>query len=244
MIRGLYSSAAGMITQYKKIDMLGNNISNVSTTGFKEGDMTLSTFGEELAMRTDDNTDVGTMPICVALGQETTNLGDGTLENTGLNTDLAVTGTGFFAVQAANGEVKYTRSGDFSIDAGGYLALPSGEQLLSSSGRPLYVGSSNFNVSSDGTVTLANGLTGKINLYSSADTRNIEKRKDGFFDITGATVSNGEIKQGWLEGSNTDIIDNVTSLMESTRSFQGCQQAYQTSLQTMDRLVTEIGTIK
>lgn len=244
MIRGLYSSAAGMITQYKKIDMLGNNISNVSTTGFKEDDMTLTTFGEELAIRTDDGAEVGTMPLCVSLGRETTDLTDGTLEKTELNTDLAITGEGFFAVRSANGEVKYTRSGDFTIDAAGCLALPSGEQLLSSNGTPLYVGNSSFNVSADGTVTLANGAAARLTLYTAADPQNIQKRKDGFFDIEGAVAANGEIKQGWLEQSNTDIIDNLTGLMASTRSFQGCQQAFQTSLQTMDKLVEEVGSVK
>lgn len=244
MVRGLYSSAAGMTTQYKKIDVLSNNISNVSTTGFKENDITLSIFGEELATRTDDNTDVGTMPLCVVLGQETTNLTGGTLKSTGISTDLAVTGAGFFAVESADGGVKYTRGGDFSVDAQGYLALPSGERLLSQNGTALYVGGSNFTVSSDGTVTLPDGTADKIDIYTSADTQNITKRADGLFDITDAAAADGEIKQGWLEDSNTDIIKNMTGLMETTRSFQGCQQSFQVSLETLDKLVTQIGTLK
>lgn len=245
MVRGIYSSAAGMITQSKKIDVLGNNISNVDTTGFKENNITLSDFGQEIATRTDDNTQVGTMPLCVVLGQESTDFSDGTLKSTGINTDLAISGNGLFAVTSPNGGgVKYTRGGDFSVDAQGYLALPSGERLLSQNGTALKVGSSNFNISSDGTVTLANGSTEKVNVYTAASVQNISKRKDGFYNITGATVANGQIKQGWLEDSNTDVVDDMTGLMESTRSFQGCQQAFQVSLQTLDKLVTQIGSLK
>lgn len=245
MVRGIYSSAAGMITQYKKIDVLGNNIANVNTSGFKQNSITLADFGQELAIRTDDNTQVGSMPVCVVLGTENTDLSGGTLKSTGISTDLAVNGTGLFAVESQNStDIKYTRSGAFSVDAQGFLALPTGERLLSQNGTALYVGGSNFSISSDGTVKLANGQTNKVDLYSSANTQNITKRKDGFFNITGATAANGEINQGWLENSNTDVIENMTGLMEATRSFQGCQQAFQVSDSMLDKLVTQIGNIK
>jgi flagellar basal-body rod protein FlgF len=242
MVRGIYTSAAGMITQYKKIDVLGNNISNVNTAGYKQSDITLSDFGHELATRTNDDTQVGDMPLCVVLNRETADLSAGTLKNTGINTDLAIDGEGFFAVRSpAGGDIKYTRSGVFSVDALGRLALPTGEELLSQNGTPLYVGGNNFTISQDGTVRLANGTTAKVNVYTSG---NIQKRKDGFFNITGAVAADGSIKQGWLEDSNTDIIDNITGLMASTRNFQGCQQAFKISNSALDRVVTEIGSLK
>lgn len=245
MVRGIYTAAAGMITQSKKIDVLGNNVSNVNTNGYKQNGITLADFGKELATRTDDNTQVGTMPLCVVLGKESSDLSDGTLKSTGISTDLAVTGTGLFAVESPNGGgVKYTRSGDFSVDAQGYLALPTGERLLSQKGTALHVGGNNFSISSDGTVALADGTANKVNVYTSASTQNIAKRKDGFFDMTGATASTGQIKQGWLEDSNTDVVENMTGLMEASRSFQGCQQAFQVTLQTLDKLVTQIGSLK
>jgi flagellar basal-body rod protein FlgG len=245
MVRGLYDSAAGMITQYKKIDVIGNNISNMNTSGFKENSVTLTDFGQELATRSTDGEKVGTMPYCVVLGKEHTDYSEGTLKSTDLNTDLAVSGSGFFAVESpSGGGVKYTRSGDFTVDSQGSLALSTGERLLSQNGKALYVGSSNFNVSSDGTVTLANGSTNKISLYTTASTNNIAKRNDGFYNITGAVKATGEIKQGWLEGSNTDTIENMTEMMSSTRTFQSCQQAYKISGEALEKLVTQVGAMK
>lgn len=245
MVRGLYSAAAGMITQYKKIDVVGNNISNVNTSGYKENSIALTDFGTELARRSTDDQQVGTMPYCVVLGNESTDFTQGSLKSTGINTDLAIEGNGFFAVEApSGGGVKYTRGGDFTVDGQGYLALPTGERLLSSDGTPLQVGGTNFSVAADGTVTRSNGSTAKLGLFSTADQNAIAKRTDGFYSITGATAVTGQIKQGWLEQSNTDVVENMTEMMSSTRSFQSCQQAFKISGDTIDKLVNEVGSIK
>lgn len=241
MLRGIYSSAAGMTTQYKKIDVIGNNISNVNTTGYKQDNVTLTTFGKELASRTSDSKEVGTLPLCVYLGKESTDLSNGTLAYTGLNSDIALAGDGYFAVRTAAGETKYTRSGEFSVDNQGFLALTGGERLLSAGGGELRVGSENFNIALDGTVTTQNGTIGKVAVFNTA-ANGVSKRRDGFFDLQGATEANTEIRQGWLENSNTDIIENMTQMMDSQRAFQGNQQAMQVSLQTLDKLVTEVGT--
>lgn len=242
MVRGVYAAAAGMTTQYKKIDVLGNNIANVNTAGYKQDELSLKTFGDELAARTDDNTEVGRLPLCVSLGDEATDLSDGTQTSTSLNTDLAISGNGYFAVRDGAGAVKYTRSGNFSVDNQGFLVLPTGEELLGANNQPLNVGSQNFTVSLDGTLIRQNGTAAKIPLYGAGNA-NIAKRRDGFFDITGAAPANGNIRQGWIENSNTDVIENIAGLMKAQRSFQGNQQAMQVTLQTMDRLVTEVGKV-
>jgi flagellar basal-body rod protein FlgF len=245
MIRGLYAATEGMITQYKKIDLIGNNISNINTAGYKENSVSLTDFGAELTRRSTDGKEIGTMPYSVALGEESTDFSQGTLKSTNINTDLAINGTGFFAVESpSGGGVKYTRSGDFSVDAQGYLALPTGERLLSSTGTALHVGGTNFTVGTDGTVTRADGSTGKISLYTTANTTGITLGKDGFYSITGATAATGQIKQGWLEDSNTDMVDNMTGMMSSTRNFQSCQQAFKISNETVDKLVNQVGSNK
>lgn len=243
MVRGIFSSAAGMITQYKKINVLGNNTSNVNTPGFKQSSVSFATFGDEIARRMDDNTVIGSMPQYVTLDKETADLSQGNFKQTGLNTDLAVSGNGFFAVHDGNG-IKYTRAGDFSVDTQGYLALPTGERLIGANGTPLQVGTDNFAVSADGTVSTVAGAVGKINIYASQNNAQVVRRNDGFFNINGSQPANGMIKQGWLEDSNTDVVGNVTEMMAATRSFQGSQQAFQVTDQALDKLVTQIGSIK
>lgn len=243
MIRGIFSSAAGMITQYKKINVLGNNTSNVNTPGFKQSDVSFTSFGDEIARRMNDNSVIGDMQQYVVLGSEKPDLSQGDFKQTNLNTDLAVEGNGFFEVQDGTG-VKYTRSGDFSVDTQGFLALPTGERLVGANGTPLQVGTDNFSVSADGTVSTAAGTVGKINLYTAQNNAQITMREDGFFNINGAQQANGLLKQGWVENSNTDVVGNVTEMMEATRSFQGCQQAFEVTDQTLDKLVTQVGSAK
>lgn len=244
MIRGIFSSAAGMISQYKRIDVLGNNIANVNTPGFKDNDLAFTTFGEEIVSRMADDKNVGNLQY-VTLNGETTDFSSGTFKQTGLSSDIAINGNGFFAVQGAGG-VKYTRDGEFSVDAQGFLALPTGERLLGANGTPLQVGTDKFSVAMDGTVTTATGNVGKIDVYMprNATAQNIVKRNDGFFNINGAVQANGSFRQGWLEDSNTDIVGNMTEMMESTRAFQGCQQAFQVSNDALEKTVTQIGSIK
>lgn len=243
MIRGIFSSAAGMITQYKKINVLGNNTSNVNTPGFKQSDVSFATFGDEVARRMDDNAAIGDIQQYVVLDSEKSDLSQGNFKQTNLSTDLAVEGSGFFEVQDGAG-VKYTRAGDFSVDTQGYLALPTGERLVGADGAPLQVGTDNFSVSANGTVSTVNGAVGKINLYTSQNAAQIVRRDDGFFNINGAQQANGLLKQGWLENSNTDVVGNVTEMMAATRSFQGCQQAFEVTDQTLDKLVTQVGSVK
>lgn len=243
MVRGIYAAASGMTTQYKKIDVVGNNISNVNTTGYKQKNMTITTFGDELATRTNDAQEVGNLPLCAYLDKETTDLSDGTLNFTGLNSDLAVNGNGFFAVDD-NGTLKYTRAGQFTVDEQGYLANPDGLRVLSTESTPIQVGTDNFQVNSDGTVLTPTQTLGRIGLFTSDNVDNITSRRDGYFDINGAVAADGEIRQGWLENSNTDVVTNIATMMDSQRAFQGSQQAMSVSLSTLDKLVTEIGSMK
>lgn len=250
MVRGIFSAATGMITQYEQINVLGNNTANVNTPGFKADDLSFSTFGDEITSRMMDNVPVGTISKGVTVSGEGTDLSSGSYEGTDISTDLAISGNGFFAVQSpSGGGVKYTRDGEFSVDSQGFLALPTGERLLGVNGQPLNVGGSQFSVAKDGTVTTATGATAKIDIYDTQNEKqNVLKRTDGFFDINGATpvtqTATGSIMQGYLEDSNTDIVTNMTQMMEATRAFQGCQQAFQVSDDALDKLVTQVGTLK
>jgi flagellar basal-body rod protein FlgG len=250
MVRGIYSSASGMITQYKQIDVLGNNTANVDTPGFKANNLSFTTFGDEIAKRMQDNVAIGDMPAGVTIGGESTDLSSGSYQQTNISTDLAINGNGFFAVQSpSGGGVKYTRDGEFSVDSQGFLALPTGERLLDATGQQMNVGGDQISVAPDGTVTTATGAKEKIDIYDTQNEKqNVVKRADGFFDITGASpvtqTAIGSIKQGYIEESNTDMVSNMTQMMEATRAFQGCQQAFQISDDTLDKLVTQVGSIK
>ncbi|MCY0892567.1 MAG: flagellar hook-basal body complex protein, partial [Acidibacillus sp.] len=126
----LDSATSGMNAFQQMMDVIGNNIANVNTTGYKSS----STTFEDLLSQTmsggsagnGSNGIGGTNPVQVGLGTQvasiTSNFAEGSLQNTGNPNDLAINGTGFFVVSPSTtgGQLYYTRAGDFHVDSNGY----------------------------------------------------------------------------------------------------------------------------
>lgn len=238
MLRGIYSAASGMMAQDRRINVFGNNLDNADSVGFKSDETTLRSFDEELAARSTDGVSIGTLDAGVHVDSVRTDLSQGEMEKTGLSTNIGIEGNGFFAVAAPGGAVTYTQAGNFEADAAGYLALPGGQRLLDSNGAP--VSAAGFQLQTDGAYTNSAGQSGTISLYTGT----AAKRTDGFFDLTGAQTATGvELLQSYVEKSNVSTINDMTGLMEASRAFQSCQQAYNTATDTLDKLVTQVGSM-
>jgi flagellar hook protein FlgE len=135
MLRSMYSGISGLRTHQTMMDVVGNNISNVNTTGYKSS----STVFQDMLSQTMQGAGApvngagGTNPAQVGLGVKlagiSTNFAQGATQLTGRATDLAIQGDGFFAVRQG-GENLYTRAGSFSFDANGALVTPSGASVL------------------------------------------------------------------------------------------------------------------
>lgn len=245
MIRGVFTAASGMITEQKKLDVLGNNISNVNTAGYKSDTLSLKSFDQVMIDRMSEGTSVGTLTYGAQSSQLSTDLSQGNYETTGLNTDLAISGDGFFAVEAnaGAGGAKFTRDGSFVVDNQGFLALNSGERLLDVNGRPIQVGGDKFTVDTAGNVTVGGDPAPRtqVLVYTGPNNTGIVKRNDGFFDIAAPQVAGGFIKQGSIEGSNVDMVSMMTQMMSATRAFQMNSQAFKATNETMDKLVNSVG---
>jgi flagellar hook protein FlgE len=121
MLRSLNSAVSGMQQFQEDIDVIGNNIANVNTTGFKESRVEFEdTLSQAIGAGSPSN-QVGTGVTTAAIS---TNYSLGTLNGTGIGSDLAINGQGFFVVQNAANQAQYvTRAGDFHLE-GGYLVTP------------------------------------------------------------------------------------------------------------------------
>ena len=124
MMRSLYSGVSGLKNHQTRMDVVGNNISNVNTTGFKSSRVTFSdTLSQTLsgASAPTDNGG-GTNPKQIGLGSATSSIDtlftDGSVQSTGVNTDLCLSGNGLFVVKDGN-NAYYTRNGNFKFDAEG-----------------------------------------------------------------------------------------------------------------------------
>ena len=135
MMRSLYSGVSGLQNHQTRMDVIGNNISNVNTTGFKKGrvnfqDMISQTM--QGAARPNDEVG-GVNPKQVGLGMTIASVDtiftQGSLQSTGVNTDVAVQGNGFFILKDGDKSF-YTRAGAFGLDANGVLVNPSNGMKL------------------------------------------------------------------------------------------------------------------
>ena len=130
LMRSLYAGVSGLRNHQVMMDVLGNNISNVNTIGFKSGRVSFSeTFAQTLRGTTQPISNIGgTNPIQVGLGMSLSSIdtlfGQGNIESTGQTTDLAIQGNAFFVVSDGSSR-QYTRAGNFQFDANGSLIMPS-----------------------------------------------------------------------------------------------------------------------
>src|SRR3954470_21518787 len=134
MLRSMFSAISGLRAHQTKMDVVGNNIANVNTVGFKSSSTvfedTLSQVLRNGSAPTADS--AGTNPAQVGLGVKvagiTTNFSQGSTQNTGRSTDFMISGDGFFMTRSGN-ENLYTRAGSFDFDGSGNLVTPDGAIL-------------------------------------------------------------------------------------------------------------------
>ena len=132
MLRSLFSGISGLRAHQQMMDVTGNNIANVNTTGYKSSQVVFQdTLSQMVNAAGAPQTDAGgTNPAQVGLGVRTAsinaNFGQGAAETTGKSSDMMIQGDGFFVVKSG-GEALFTRAGSFTFDANGSLTTPNGQ---------------------------------------------------------------------------------------------------------------------
>ena len=174
MTKGFYNLTSGILSQSRRLDTVANNMTNLSTSGYKAEQYTDSTFQEVLISRVGNKdksspTVIGEESYILAPSQLYVDYSQGSLEETGLTLDFAIEGDGFFAIQTAQG-VEYTRSGSFSLDGEGYLCLPAHGRVLGADGQPVYLATDRIRADQAGNLyTEGGGYVGRLGLYAFAD---------------------------------------------------------------------------
>lgn len=135
MMRSLYAAISGLRNHQTKMDVIGNNIANVNTVGFKSGSVTFQDMlsqtlsGATSGSGNSGGTNAMQVGLGVSVASINTNFSDGSTQSTGVQTDLAITGQGFFVVGDALNQ-QYTRSGNFTFDASGNFVNGNGVKVL------------------------------------------------------------------------------------------------------------------
>lgn len=262
MLRGFYSAASGMFTQQRRTEMLSDNISNLNTPGYKADNGSVRTFPELLiqARHTSPGTGgvtIGELATGVYMQDRTPDFSQGDLRETGNNTDVALlqgavpeNGALFFTVSNEEGEARYTRNGNWTIDGDGFLTTSQGHYVLGTDGEPLEVENENFRIAEDGTVFHQNGgVVGQIGVAYAEDAQELVKEGNGLLrseagELPGADgEADYQLQQRFLERSNVDASRTMTELMNAYRVFESNQRILKAYDQNMQRAVNEVGRL-
>jgi flagellar basal-body rod protein FlgG len=252
MVRGLYTAATGMTVQRNKMDVLTNNVVNAETPGFKSDSLITSTFNQVMLSRINDpsisiigSQTVGGYDFGANVDELVTDFTDGTMEETGKYTDLALTGGGFFAIQTAGGQIRYTRSGNFTVSGDGYLVTQDGGFVMGQNGK-IYVGADDFTVSDTGEVTGLTAIPDTLDIASFEDPGVLRKEGDNLYSVYGdaqpVAAADVTVRQGVLEGSNVDISGEMVDMISVYRKYEANQKIANMTDKTLE-LTVNLGRI-
>ncbi len=245
MIRGAYTSISGIIAAQDRMDVLSNNIANVNTPGFKAALATQSGIGMEVGRGEGGGwTPLGELGMGTFASGLTNDRLQGPILTTGIPTDLAISGDGLFVIGTPSGPA-YTRAGDFVLDANGMLTTQQGEPVLDVQGKPIVVpgGASAMTVGPDGTVGPSGQRLALVAFPASGITRLGDNRWAIAGRVTPVAPDAGTIRQGALEGSNTDLAGSMTELISTQRSYQLSARAFSLQDETLAD-ANQVGRLK
>lgn len=236
MINSLWISKTGMEAQQMQLDVISNNLANVSTNGYKRANAVFEDLMYQNLRQVGSNgTEQSQLPTGLQVGlgvravSTSRSFAQGNLQQSGNNLDVAIKGNGFFQVAMPDGSTGYTRDGAFQVDSQG--------RLVTAGGHPV-------------TVMLPNNTqpqpVGAIVLASFVNPAGLEPKGQNLYAETVAsgapnagppgTAGMGSLMQGFVETSNVNVVQELVSMIQTQRAYEMNSKAIQTSDQMLQKL--------
>ncbi|MFY9329898.1 MAG: flagellar basal-body rod protein FlgG [Georgfuchsia sp.] len=257
MIRSLWISKTGLDAQQTQMDVIANNLANVSTNGFKRSravfeDLLYQTLRQPGAQSSQQNQlpsglQIGTGVRPVATERIFT---QGNLQQTGNSLDAAIQGPGFFQVLLPDGTTAYTRDGSFQVNSQGQLVTSSGYQVQPAITIP--ANTLSVTIGKDGTIsaTQSGSATpvqlGTLQLANFINPAGMQSHGENLYLETAAsgTASNGSpgsnglglLNQGYAETSNVNVVEELVNMIQTQRAYEINSKAVTISDQMLQRL--------
>ncbi len=257
MLRSLWISKTGLEAQQTQMDVISNNLANVSTNGFKKSravfeDLLYQNIRQPGAQSTQQTQlptglQVGTGVKPVATEKIFT---QGNLQQTNNNNDLAINGSGFFQITMPDGSFAYTRDGSFQVSSTGQLVNSSGFALSPAITVPATAQS--LTVASDGvvSVTLPNSVAvsqiGAIQFATFINPAGLQAKGGNLYvetaasgtptTVTPGSTGSGTISQGFVETSNVNVVEEMVNMIQTQRAYEINSKSITTSDQMLQKL--------
>lgn len=240
MIRALVTSSTGLKAQQTNLDIIANNLANINTTSFKK---TRAEFRDLAYIETKSEGENLQIGIGVELASTKKLFFQGSLIQTSNPLDLAIEGNGFLKVRDFDGTIKYTRDGSLRVDAEGRITTSNGRII-----EPEIIipeNSKDLTISENGVVSVVlNGDSkpteiGRIELAIFPNPSGLKSIGSNLYEATSASGQEitlfpleggaGALKQGFLEASNVDIVDEMVRMLSAQRAFEINSKAMETA---------------
>ncbi|MEM8514834.1 flagellar basal-body rod protein FlgG [Massilia sp. MP_M2] len=257
MIRSLYIAKTGLEAQQTNLDVISNNLANVSTNGFKKSRAVFEDLlyqnvrqpGAQSSQQTNlpSGLQIGTGVRTVATERIHT---QGNPQLTGNDKDVMVNGPGYFPVLMPDGTQAYTRDGSFQKDQNGQLVTSSGFVIQPPITVP--INAQSISVGRDGTVSVtvagetATTQIGALQLATFINPAGLESRGENLYTETTAsgnpnlnvpgTNGAGNIMQGYVESSNVNVVEEMVAMIQTQRAYEINSKAITTSDQMLQKL--------
>ncbi|WP_227817438.1 flagellar basal-body rod protein FlgF [Nitrogeniibacter aestuarii] len=221
---------------------VSHNLANADSTGFRE------------EMHRFRSVDVTNSPLpsraFVVDASVATNFSEGPIKFTGRTYDVAIQGRGFFAVQGADGAEGYTRDGSFQLSPEGVLLTRSGRPVIGDGGPITIPPDNEIVIGKDGSISAipatgdknAVNVVGRLKLVNP-DEATLERGEDGLFRVAGGAPApldeNVQVAGGYLEGSNVNVVDQMTNMISVQRQFEMQMQVLRRA-ESNDQTATKI----
>ena len=247
MDNSLLVSLSHQLASYRAMDVIANNIANVSTPGFKRE---AAKFEEFVAMMVPAEGQTGLQPVSfVKDAGVMRDSSQGNIEQTGATYDLAISGKGYFAVQTPAG-MRYTRDGHFTLDGSGNLVTSQGYQVQGDGGAiTIAPTDGEINIAPDGMISsVVNGVgnqLGKIKVVDFADNSLLTKRGSSLYSTgqTPVTPPVVNIRQGALEASNVQPVIEISKMLEVQRAYEATANLSKSQEDMMRQAIERLGQV-
>ncbi|WP_018248186.1 flagellar hook-basal body protein [Orenia marismortui] len=246
MIRGLYTSAAGMENALLKNNTISNNLANINTTGYKKQLTIEKSFANKLLNKINHNVKtIGKIGSGVGIDRMSNDFSAGAFKETNNTLDLAIKGEGFFTIQTPQG-VRYTRNGNFTINNQRQVVTQDGYLVRGESGIIQIPDKGEIHI--DGNQLIVNDrVIDKIQISSFSNKSGLIREGSALFkrgpesgNIFNAT---GQIVQGFLENSNVNPIQEMAKMIDNTRIYEADQKVLKANNETLGKAVNEVGKV-
>ena len=257
MLRSLWISKTGMEAQQLQLDNISNNLANVATNGYKRSHAVFedliyqnlrqsgSASSDQTQLPTGLQVGLGVQPVATAR-----DFTQGSLQQTGNNLDVAISGSGFLQVTMPDGTTAYTRDGSLKVDSNGQIVTNNGYTVQPGITVPAQAQS--LTIAADGTVTAvlpgqtAPQTLGQLQLAGFMNPAGLDPKGENLYAETAAsgnpttsapgTNGLGKLQQGFVETSNVNVVEELVQMISTQRAYELNSKAIQTSDQMLQRL--------